>query len=200
MKKLSKVAILSTIVLGGLQLGALSTEAVELGWIPGEPDNTPGQTIQKEEKAEVAVEGWVGEWDPVTPEDKDYIDITIPTTVRYANGMAEDGTPQPEIVSPLYSMTNNSNARNVKVEVEKFEETSSTSITQDLYFTALNEPAVRLQSASGQFLNTKTYLTTIGKQQSKALKFEGMITSEFKENEIVTPSYKMSLHFTALKD
>ena len=198
MKKLSNLAIVSTILLSGLGLGSINVAANDLGWIPGQPDNTPGQTIKGDDKADVQVSGWIGEWDPVDPEDKRYIDITIPTTVRYANAMAEDGTPQPEIVSPLYAMTNNSTSHRVMIEVDSFAETSSTGITQDLFFTPLNEAAVRLQSASGQFLDTRTYLTTIGTGQTKSLKFEGAITSPFQQDVIVTPAYTMSFHFSAL--
>ena len=171
-----------------------------MGWVPGQQDPEPGQTIKGEENAEVAVNGWVGEWTPVDPDDKTYIDITVPLTVRYANAMSEDGKTLPDILSPLYTMTNNSNTRRVMVEVAKFVENGESGVKQNLYFTPLNEAGVRLQSASGQFLNTPTYLTTLGKSKSKALKFEGNIAEGFKVEEVVKPSYAMSLNFTALKD
>ncbi|WP_241546254.1 hypothetical protein [Enterococcus villorum] len=114
--------------------------------------------------------------------------------------MSEDGKTLPDILSPLYTMTNNSNARRVMVEVAKFVENGESGVKQNLYFTLLNEAGVRLQSASGQFLNMPTYLTTIGKSKSKALKFEGNIAEGFKVDEVVKPSYAMSLNFTALKD
>ena len=199
MKKLTNILLLSSIVLGGISIGASSVSANDLGWVPGQQDPEPGQTIKGEENAEVAVNGWVGEWTPVDPDDKTYIDITVPLTVRYANAMSEDGKTLPDILSPLYTMTNNSNARRVMVEVAKFVENGESGVKQNLYFTPLNEAGVRLQSASGQFLNTPTYLTTLGKSKSKALKFEGNIAEGFKVEEVVKPSYAMSLNFTALK-
>lgn len=200
MKKLTNILLLTSIALGGISIGANNVSANDLGWSPGQQDPEPGQTIKGEENAEVTVSGWVGEWTPVDPEDKTFIDITVPLTVRYANAMSEDGKTLPEILSPLYTMTNNSNARRVMVEVSKFVENGASGVKQNLYFTPLNEAGVRLQSASGQFLNTPTYLTTIGKSASKALKFEGNISEGFKVNEVVKPSYTMSLNFTALKD
>lgn len=200
MKKLTNILLLSSVVLGGISIGAMNICAEELGWQPGQEDPTPGQTIKGEENADVAVNGWVGEWTPVDPDDPSYIDITVPTTVRYANAMSEDGKTLPEILSPLYTMTNNSNARRVMVEVSNFVEVGNSGVKQSLFFTPLNEAGVRLQSASGQFLNTPTYLTTIGKSKSKALKFEGEISEGFKADEVVKPTYTMTLNFTALKD
>lgn len=200
MKKLTSVILLSSALLGGLVVGTMNASANDLGWIPGQPDPEPGQTIKGEENASVAVSGWVGEWTPVDPEDPSFIDITVPTTVRYANAMAEDGTVLPEILSPLYKMTNNSNARNVMVEVASFSETGDSGVKQDLFFTPSDEAGVRLQSSSGQFLDTPTHLSTIGMGQTKTLKFEGQIAEGFKADEVVKPSYTMTLKFTALKN
>lgn len=200
MKKLTSVILLSSALLGGVVVGTMNASANDLGWVPGQPDPAPGQTIKGQDNASVAVSGWVGEWTPVDPEDPSFIDITVPTTVRYANAMAEDGTVLPEILSPLYKMTNNSNARNVMVEVASFSETGDSGVKQDLFFTPSDEAGVRLQSSSGQFLDTPTHLSTIGMGQSKTLKFEGQIAEGFKADEVVKPSYTMTLKFTALKN
>ena len=60
MKKLTNILLLSSIVLGGISIGASSVSANDLGWVPGQQDPEPGQTIKGEENAEVAVNGWVG--------------------------------------------------------------------------------------------------------------------------------------------
>lgn len=200
MKKLTSMILLSSVLLGGLAVGTMNASEQDLGWIPGQPDPSPGQTIKGEDNASVAVSGWVGEWTPVDPEDKTYVDITVPTTVRYANAMSEDGKILPDILSPLYTITNNSKVRDVMVEVASFSETGNSGVKQDLFFTPVNEAGVRLQSAAGQFLDTPTHLATIGMGQSKYLKFEGEIAEGFKADEVIKPSYTMTFNFTALKN
>ncbi len=200
MKKMTSAVLLSSVLLGSLALGTMQASADDLGWVPGQPDPTPGQTIKGEDNASVAVSGWVGEWTPIDPEDKTFVDITVPATVRYANAMSDDGKVLPEILSPLYTITNNSKVRRVMVEVASFSESGNSGVKQDLFFTPSNEAGVRLQSTAGQFLDTPTHLTTLDMGQSKTLKFEGNIAEGFKADEVIKPSYTMSFNFTALKN
>ena len=165
MKKLTNVLLVSSILLGGFGIGTMNASAEtvkdnELGWIPGLSDpEDDSATIQGKDNAQIGVDGWIGPWDPVGPEDVSYVDITVPTKVRYANAVTDDGQPLPNILSPIYTVTNNSSARRVKIEISKFEEKSQSGVRQDLYFTPTNEAGVRLQSVAGQFLNSPTYLT-----------------------------------------
>ncbi|MEQ7103023.1 hypothetical protein [Enterococcus hirae] len=206
MKKLTNVLLVSSILLGGFGIGTMNASAEtvkdnELGWIPGLSDpEDDSVTIQGEDNAQIKVDGWIGPWDPVGPEDVSYVDITVPTKVRYANAVTDDGQPLPNILSPIYTVTNNSSARRVKIEISKFEEKSQSGVRQDLYFTPTNEAGVRLQSVAGQFLNSPTYLTELDKSSSKTLKFEGKIAEGFKENQVVRTSYEITFNFTALKD
>ncbi|MGS6443539.1 hypothetical protein [Enterococcus hirae] len=206
MKKLTNVLLVSSILLGGFGIGTMNASAEtvkdnELGWIPGLSDpEDDSATIQGKDNAQIGVDGWIGPWDPVGPEDVSYVDITVPIKVRYANAVTDDGQPLPNILSPIYTVTNNSSARRVKIEISKFEEKSQSGVRQDLYFTPTNEAGVRLQSVAGQFLNSPTYLTELDKSSSKTLKFEGKIAEGFKENQVVRPSYEITFNFTALKD
>lgn len=201
MKKLTNVLLVSSILLGGFGLGTINANAENLGWSPGLSDpNDESTNIQGEDSAQIGVDGWIGPWEPIGPDDVSYVDITVPTKVRYANAVTEDGKPLPNIVSPIYTVTNNSSARRVKIEISKFEEKSQSGVRQDLYFTPTNEAGVRLQSVAGQFINSPTYLTELDKSSSKTLKFEGKIAEGFKEDQVVRPSYEITFNFTALKD
>ncbi|WP_275078398.1 hypothetical protein [Enterococcus villorum] len=42
MKKLTNILLLSSIVLGGISIGASSVSANDLGWVPGQQDPEPG--------------------------------------------------------------------------------------------------------------------------------------------------------------
>ncbi|MBO0432695.1 hypothetical protein [Enterococcus sp. DIV0660C] len=204
-----KKLLVSTLILGGVVLAPITASAWEAG--ETDPNEAGGQTIKGQDSGNVAVNGWIGAWDssnpespePTDPEDPTVIDITIPTTVLYANSVDDAGKPTSTIISPTYKLTNNSTSNDVKVSVEKFSSKNAVDIKQDLSVVATGEAAVTLQTKAGQMLNTTTKLVTVPKTSTKNFAFTGNIDqSTFPTGDAAAalrPTYDMSLHFTAIK-
>lgn len=204
-----KKLLVSTLILGGVVLAPITASAWEAG--ETDPNEAGGQTIQGQESGNVAVNGWIGAWDssnpespdPTDPEDPTVIDVTIPTTVLYANSVDDAGKPTSTIISPIYKLTNNSTSNDVKVSVEKFSSKNAIDVKQDLSVVATGEAAVALQTKAGQMLNARTKLVTVPKTSTKNFEFTGNIDqSAFPTGDTdaaLRPTYDMSLHFTAVK-
>lgn len=201
-----KKLLVSTLILGGVVLAPMTANA----WEAGETDpNTPSETVKGSDNKVVTVNGWIGEWDstdpespePTDPEDPTVIDITIPTTVLYANSVDDAGQPTPTIISPTYKLTNNSTTNDVKVSVDKFT-VGGVDVKQDLSVVADGEAAVALQTKAGQLLNARKTLVTVPKTDVKNFKFTGSIDQNAfpaSGDAALRPTYTMSLHFTAVK-
>ncbi|TKN19774.1 hypothetical protein DVW83_03150 [Enterococcus sp. VV15] len=208
MKKTISLGLLTTALLGGLML---NTTTHAMGWTPGQTDpNTPTETVDKKENAEVEIKGWIGKQDGTDPEGPEIVDpsdptkinITIPTTVLYANGVDDQGDSTEDITSPIYTMRNNSSTHDLAVSIDKFEETTSLGIKQELYFQAATEAGVKLQTKAGQHLNKKTFLTKLDINQSKNFNFSGKIDQSHLlagKDTALRPEFKMNLHFAATK-
>ncbi|MBO0482458.1 hypothetical protein [Candidatus Enterococcus courvalinii] len=202
-----KKLLVSTLILGGVVLAPITASA----WEAGEVDpNTPSETVKGQDGKEVTVNGWIGAWDstdpespdPTDPEDPTVIDITVPTTVLYANSVDDAGKPTSTIISPTYKLTNNSTSNDVKVSVDSFS-AKGVDVKQDLSVVAEGEAAIALQTKAGQMLNARRTLVTVPKDGVKNFEFTGNIDqSAFPTGDgaaALRPTYSMNLHFTAVK-
>jgi hypothetical protein len=104
---------------------------------------------------------------PIDPEDPSNVNVTIPVRVFFANSVDEDGNPVPEIISPLYTISNNSQTHALSVSIDEFSLTNNVPIRQHLSIVPTREAGVTLQTRSDSFLNSRHFFYKRTKQYGK---------------------------------
>ncbi|MGG5358286.1 MULTISPECIES: hypothetical protein [unclassified Enterococcus] len=201
-----KKLLISSLVLSGIAVAPTAVSA----WTPGVPDpNTPIKNVEREDSADIEVSGWIGEWDdtdiegpgPIDPEDPSNVNVTIPVRVFFANSVDEDGNPVPEIISPLYTISNNSQTHALSVSIDEFSLTNNVPIRQHLSIVPTREAGVTLQTRSDSFLNSRHFFTNVQSNTAKTFSFEGQIDrASFPAlgTPALRPTYNLKFHFAAV--
>ena len=204
--RMIKKLLVSTLILGGVVAFAPTNVSA---WTSGDidPSDTP-QVVDGVETGDVAVNGWIGEWDetdpgsPTDPEDPSAINVTIPTKVLYANSVDGQGAPTASIISPIYKIENNSTTTKLSIAVANFASKNAVDVKQDLSIKASNGAEVALHKKTGQMLSKKTYLTSLGTDAVDTFTFVGSVDPSYfpaSGDAALRPEYQMGLHFTAIK-
>lgn len=181
MKKLNQV-IAGTLILGGL-LSSGGQAFAE-------------QTISGENEAEIKVNGILGDFDNTTdgpdPEDLDmWINVTMPTTALFYSN-PENIT---EIVSPKYTVTNNS-ARGVQMSVSDITETSEIDLIDTLEIVS-ETSTIELISNGAVSLIESSLLTlenNEGTDRVGEFEFQGLVSDTVSGTE-VNPFFSLVYKF-----
>ncbi|MGX7417982.1 hypothetical protein ACWOFR_04160 [Carnobacterium gallinarum] len=190
----------------GLTLGgALFTAKEASAFENGQPDpNDQSQTISKDDKGNIDVEGWVGEFDPTNPDpegpdpdpnDKGWVDIDIPTKVLFGAIDSDNG----KIKAPVYKITNNS-IKPVKVSVEDFIKGNDADKLPDLDLKlAANNQEISLVSTSSapekKEIGTLSGINDAILNTSVDFTFKGTIGSTHNYGLTIKPKYTLVLKF-----
>jgi hypothetical protein len=205
-KKVIPYLSLAVLFGGSVSFGAITANAWEAGV---EDSNTQYKTETSVDSADVTVQGWIGEWDitdpdspePVDPGNPDYVNVTLPIKVLYANAVDDQDNPLKTIISPEYRIVNNSTTNNLRVSVQEFTQDIATPVSQTLNIAMVNGKRVELQNKSGSFLTGKTHLADISTGSTETFTFTGEIEETSFPNSgspAIKAQHNLKLHLAGL--
>lgn len=199
MKKLTAGLLLTT-VLGAFVVSSTTAYAYTSGSEDPMKNNT--QEISKADSGSVAVNGWIGTFDPTSPIDptqpnppatsSQWVDVTIPTTTLFGSLESDNG----KVYSPTYTIKNNS-IKGVAISVKDLE-TVSNPITSglDLTLTPSTGTAVPLIT-NGTNLSTVTSMATLASGADLTFTLGGAYSNAYPTVAAgaLQPKYTMNLNF-----
>lgn len=180
MKK-TVAGILSTATIVGVMAGSITAFADQT--IDGRYGETSG---------DVLVNGIIGEFDNTVegpdPEDvNQWINVTIPTTALF---YTTEESEHKEIVSPTYTITNNS-AKGVIATVSNVEDAANMDEVDSLFVNGIQ------LFTDGEVTVAETEMSSIDSKENTTFNFTGTATPNNAAEE-VNPSFKLVLSFAPI--